>query len=107
MPEAEEIFSLTSSRNIMPLGNTLSPLTGFRKLSGPVKPLTIEDTDREGTTFVLPMVPSRGLGGFMTGTLNFFSGKARALMQLGYTDTIKALQEYDMSDLSPTPRSSF
>lgn len=71
----------------------------FGTSSGSVKPLTIEDTNKGGTTFVLPIVPSRGLGGFMMGTLNFFSGKARALMQLGYTDTIRAFQEYDISEL--------
>lgn len=34
------------------------------------------------------IIPSKSLGNFLTGTLNFFSYKSRALMKLGYYDVI-------------------
>ena len=40
---------------------------------------------------LLVRTPSRSLGCFLTGTLNFRAIKARALMQLGYTDTVRKL----------------
>lgn len=65
----------------------------------PVTPFRLGD-DRPGQTVrVLEIVPSRGLGGFMSGTLNFFSYKSRALMRLGYDDTVRALLESDLSEL--------
>lgn len=40
---------------------------------------------------LLVLTPSRSLGCFLTGTLDFRAVKARALMQLGYTDTLHKL----------------
>jgi hypothetical protein len=37
------------------------------------------------------LTPSRPLGDFLTGTLDDGAVRARALMQLGYGDTIRAL----------------
>jgi len=37
------------------------------------------------------LTPSRSLGGFLVGTLDFGARRARALMQLGYSDTIRYL----------------
>lgn len=39
------------------------------------------------------LTPSRPLGSFLTGTLDFGAVRARALMQLGYCDTIRRLAE--------------
>ncbi len=53
----------------------------------------------------LAIIPSRKLGGLITGTMNFSARKARRLMWLGYWDTLNALKEEPMSWFSnkPTP----
>lgn len=40
---------------------------------------------------LMPIIPSRSLGNFVTGTLNFSRQKARDLIALGYQDTLNAL----------------
>lgn len=40
---------------------------------------------------LIVLTPSRSLGGFLTGTLDFGAHRARALMRLGYRDTIARL----------------
>jgi len=43
---------------------------------------------------LVPIIPSRDLGNFFTGTLNFSRKKARSLVRLGYQDTLNALLEW-------------
>ncbi len=41
---------------------------------------------------IVEIFPSRTLGGFLTGTLNFSARKAKALMEQGRSDTDAVLQ---------------
>ncbi|MBP5601773.1 MAG: patatin-like phospholipase family protein [Treponema sp.] len=42
---------------------------------------------------IIPIIPSEWLGGLILGTLNFNRNNIRYLIELGYKDTVKVLQE--------------
>jgi hypothetical protein len=53
----------------------------------PIEPLT-------GLPSLIHVVPTKSLGNFVTGTLNFFSWKSRNLIQLGRRDMISTLRSF-------------
>ena len=53
----------------------------------------LENTDFIPGFKVIPIIPSEWLGGLLLGTLNFSRSTIRHLIELGYNDTIKVLQE--------------
>jgi predicted acylesterase/phospholipase RssA len=53
---------------------------------------------------ILHILPSRSLGNFATGTLNFTSGNARRLMKLGYEDALRCLTQALAREPAPRRR---
>jgi predicted acylesterase/phospholipase RssA len=49
----------------------------------------------ESSFGLIAIIPSHDLGNFLRGTLGFYARRARALMQLGYSDTYRALAKED------------
>lgn len=49
----------------------------------------------EASFGLIAIIPSHDLGNFLRGTLGFYARRARALMQLGYFDTYRALAKED------------
>jgi hypothetical protein len=45
------------------------------------------------TVELIPIIPSRDIGGFLIGTLNFTQKTVRELIELGYRDTLMQLRE--------------
>ncbi len=60
-------------------------------LQEPPAPLDIRGQRNQRDVRILPVVPSRELGGFLFGTLNFCARKSQSLMQLGYEDMMRVL----------------
>lgn len=64
----------------------------------------VERSDRRDPEFpprLVVLTPSRSLGGLLTGTMDFGARRARAMMRLGYRDTIVSLAR-----LEPAPQTT-
>jgi predicted acylesterase/phospholipase RssA len=52
---------------------------------------------------LVPIIPRASLGNFITGTLNFTTKKANALMAMGYEDTLRQLKRWCLEEPLPLP----
>lgn len=57
----------------------------------------IPDSGTEEFPAMLVLTPSRNLGCFLFGTMGFYARRSRALLQLGYCDTIRKLASIQIS----------
>ncbi len=76
---------------VIPLDAELDEVSVRNDLSANLERLGRSMPDSLPELIMLP--PSRPLGNFLTGTLDFGALRARALMQLGYCDTVRRLAQ--------------